>query len=74
MKEEIIEVLKQVKAGVNYENEKSLVSDGILESFDIVTLISLLNNKFGVFITVADLLPENFESVETIENLINKLK
>ncbi len=74
MKEEIIEVLKQVKAGVNYENEKNLVSDGILESFDIVTLISLLNNKFGVFITVTDLVPENFESVEAMEQLINKLK
>ena len=74
MKEQIIEVLKQIKAGVDYENEKNLVSDGILESFDIVTLISLLNNEFGIFITVADLVPENFESVETIENLINKLK
>lgn len=74
MKEEIIEVLKQIKAGVNYESEKNLVSDGILESFDIVTLISLLNSKFNIFITVADLLPENFESVEAIEQLINKLK
>ena len=37
-------------------------------------LVSLLNNKFGVEIGVMDLVPENFESVNTIETLINNLK
>lgn len=74
MKKEIIEVLNEVKAGENYENEKNLITDGILTSFDIVMLISLLNDKFGINITVMDLVPENFESVEKIEELINKLK
>ena len=74
MKNDIIEVLNEVKAGVDYEKEDNLITDGILTSFDIIMLVSLLNNKFGVEIGVMDLVPENFESVNTIETLINKLK
>ena len=74
MKDEIIELLKQIKPGVDYANQESLIGDGILESFDLVTLISLLNNKFNIYISVSDLLPENFETVEAIEELVNRLK
>lgn len=74
MKKEIIEVLNEVKAGEDYENCKSLITDGVLTSFDIIMLVSLLNSKFNVEIGVMDLIPENFESVDDIENLINKLK
>lgn len=74
MKNDIIEVLNEVKVGVDYEKEGKLITDGILTSFDIIMLVSLLNNKFGVEIGVMDLVPENFESVNTIEILINNLK
>ena len=71
---EIIEVLKEVNSEIDYENEKMLITDGLLTSFDLVMLVSLLNNKFDIEITVVDLIPENFESVEAINNLIKKLK
>lgn len=71
---EIIEVLKEVNSDINYEKEKKLVTNGLLTSFDLVMLIPLLNDKFGVNITVVDLIPENFESIEAIKNLIDKLK
>ena len=74
MREDIIIVLNEVKAGIDYEKEKSLITDGILTSFDIVMLISLLNDKFDINISVMDLVPENFETVTDIEKLINKLK
>lgn len=74
MREDIIKVLNEVKAGIDYEKEKSLITDGILTSFDIVMLISLLNDKFDINISVMDLVPENFETVSDIEKLINKLK
>lgn len=74
MRNDIIEVLNEVKSGVDYEKEDKLITDGILTSFDIIMLVSLLNNKFGVEIGVMDLVPENFESVNTIETLINNLK
>ena len=71
---EIIEVLNEVKEGVDFENEKNLITDGILTSFDLIMLISSLNNKFAVNITAAELVPENFESVEAIKKLIDSLK
>lgn len=74
MTEDIINVLNEVKAGIDYKKEKSLITDGILTSFDIVMLISLLNDKFDINISVMDLVPENFETVTDIEKLINKLK
>lgn len=71
---EIIEVLNEVKPGEDYENATNLITDGILTSFDIVTLVSLLNMKFDINISVMDLVPENFESANAILELVNKLK
>ncbi len=71
---EIIEVLNEVKPGEDYENATNLITGGILTSFDIVTLVSLLNMKFDINIGVVDLIPENFESIKAIEDLVNKLK
>lgn len=71
---EIIDVLLEVKDGVDYESEEHLISDGILTSFDLVMIVSLLNEKFNINITVVDLVPENFESVAAIKNLIDNLK
>lgn len=71
---DIINVLNEVKPGEDYENATGLISEGILTSFDIVTLVSLLNMKFDINISVMDLVPENFESAEAILELVNKLK
>ena len=71
---EVIEVLEEIKPGIDYNNEKHLVTDELITSFDIVMLIPLLNEKFNIEISVMDLLPENFESVETIYDLVSKLK
>lgn len=71
---EVIEVLNEVKPGEDYENATNLITDGILTSFDIVTLVSLLNMKFNINISVMDLVPENFESANAILELVNKLK
>ena len=74
MKKEIIKVLNEVKPGVDYEKEELLVTNGVLTSFDLVMLIAMLNDKFKVNITVVDLIPENFENIDSIENLIKKIK
>ncbi len=71
---EIVEVLNEVKPGVDYLKEENLITGGILSSFDLVMLIAMLNDKFNINITVVDLVPENFENVKSIENLVNKLK
>ena len=72
--EELLELLKGVRADVDFENETELIDDGILDSFDVVAIISEIDDKYGVQIRINELDPENFNSVENIWNLIRKLK
>ncbi|MBK6365643.1 MAG: acyl carrier protein [Saprospiraceae bacterium] len=74
MTEKILEILSDVRPDLDFENEKSLVSDGNLDSFDIVTIISELNDAFNIKIKVQDLIPANFNSLEAIHNLVVRLR
>ena len=74
MREKIIEILKSVKSGVDFENEMHIIDNNILESFDIIALVGKLSNEFDVEITVAELIPENFNSVDAIVEMIEELE
>ncbi len=71
--DKLLEILKEMKPGVDFEHEANLVDSGILDSLSIVMLVSRLRDEFDVEITPLDLVPENFESVQTIYELINRL-
>lgn len=73
MKEQLMEILKELRSDVDFEKEKALVTDGILDSFDIVSLVGELNSEFSITIGVDDLAPENFDTVEAMETLIASL-
>lgn len=73
MKDQIIKILTELRPefdftqkGVNYFEE------GMLDSFDLVTLVSELDSTFGISIDGVDILPENFCSVDAIANLLVK--
>ena len=72
--EELLEILEEIKPGVNFEKEESLIGDEILDSFDIVNLVTKLNDEFDIEITPSDLIPENFETAKDIYNLILRLQ
>ena len=74
MLEKVIEILQGIREDVDYEAETALIDDGILDSFDIVGLVSELNDEFEVEINVDDLTPANFNSAENIVELIRKLQ
>lgn len=69
-----MEILKEVRPDVDFENETALIDDGILDSFDVVSIISEIDDKLGVQIRIKELEPENFNSAEAIWKLIEKLK
>ena len=72
--EELLKILEEIRPDIDFEVEDSLIDDGVLDSFDIISIVGELNDTFGIEINVADLLPENFNSAEAMLELINKLK
>lgn len=72
--EELLEILKSVRSDIDFENEKRLIDDGILDSFDIVSVVGELCDAYDITITAEDLEPENFNSVEAMLALIEKLQ
>ncbi len=71
--DEILEILGEVKPGVNFEGETDLVESGILDSMTIIQLVARLTDEFDIEITPLDLVPENFNSVEAIKALVDRL-
>ena len=65
MREKIIEILNEICPGNDFE-----IDDGIIDSLDIVAVISELMEEFDVQLGVNDLTPENFNSVDAIVELI----
>lgn len=74
MREKVIEILETVKKNVDFENETAIIDSGILESFDIIRLVNMLADEFDVEFTAAELVPENFNSVDAIVNIIEELE
>ncbi len=69
----LLEILCRLHEDVDFENEKALIDDGILDSLDIVTLITEINDIFDVSIPAEEIIPDNFNSAEAIMTLINKI-
>lgn len=72
--EELLKLLQGVRPDVDFVNETALIDDGYLDSFDVVSIISEIDDQFGVQIRINELDPENFNSAESIWNLIQSLK
>ena len=70
MKKQIIEILSEICPGIDFETEPALIDDGLIDSLDIVAVVTELMEAFDVELGVDDLTPENFNSVEAIEELI----
>lgn len=72
--EELMNILTELKPDVDFNEEKGLVDNGILDSFDIVQLISQLKETFDIEISPAEIIPENFNSAESLWNMVKRLQ
>ena len=72
--ERLLELLKGIRPDVDFENEMALIDDGYLDSFDVVSIISEIDDVFGVQIRINELDPENFNSAESMWQLIAQLQ
>lgn len=71
MNEKILAILKDIRPEFDFETSEDFIEDGYLDSFDIVTLVSELEDTFGVLIDGLAILPENFNTVEAIAGVIS---
>ena len=74
MMEELMELLSALKPEIDFETEKELIDDGLLESFDVITLIAEIEDQFGIEVPAEEIVPENFNSAEGIRALLERLR
>ncbi len=72
MRDTVLEILQDIRDDIDFENETALIDDDMLESLDIVAIVGEFNEEFDVEISVEDLLPENFNSVDAMVELITR--
>ncbi len=72
--EELMKMLKEKHPNIDFENEKSLVSSGALDSMEVVTIISEIEDQFDISVTMEYIQPAYFESVETMWEMIEELQ
>lgn len=72
MQEEILSMLQELRPEFDFKESDNYIDDGYLDSFDIITLIDMIEEKYKVKIDGLDIVPENFETVDMIVNLVTK--
>ena len=72
--EELMQILEELRPDVDFENATALITDGVLDSFDIVALVGELNDAFDIEIKPNNLVPENFNSAKAMMALIEQLQ
>ena len=73
-KDKVLKILTKVRDDVDFEKEKKLIDDGILDSFDLISIVSELNEQFVIDITVDELEPENFNTLDAIVKLVESFQ
>lgn len=73
MRDTILEILTDIRPDIDFESEAALIDEGLLESFDIVTLVSELSSEFDISIKPKELVAENFNSVDAIVKMVERL-
>lgn len=71
--DKLIHILTELNPDIDFETEDALIDGGILDSFDIVTLVAEIDDVFGVQIPAEELTPENFNSAKALYVLVQRL-
>lgn len=68
----IEQILKEIRPEFDFTGSSDFIADGMLDSFDMMTLVSALDKQYGISIAGTDIVPENFKNLQTIEALLRK--
>lgn len=68
----VMEMLAEVRPESDFSSSSDFIADGLLDSFDVVTLVATLDRTHGISIEGTDVVPENFNNLQAIEALLRK--
>jgi acyl carrier protein len=68
----IEEILKEIRPEFDFTASQDFIGDGMLDSYDIITLVSDLDKAYGISISGLDIVPENFQNIASIQKLLQK--
>jgi acyl carrier protein len=68
----VAEILKEIRPEFDFTSSSDFIADGMLDSFDVVTLVAALDKNFGISIQGVDIVPDHFKNLETIAALLRK--
>ena len=69
-----LKLLEEIQPDADFENCDTLIDDGILDSFAILSIVSELQDTYDITITPADIIPENFNSAKALWDMVCRLK
>lgn len=72
--ETLMKILQDIDDGIDYEKEQALIDDRLFDSFAVITLVAELEDAFDIVIEAAEMVPENFNSVQAIYNMVCRLQ
>lgn len=72
--EELMEILEDIQPDADFDTCETLIDDGVLDSFAILSIVSELQDEFGITITPADIIPENFNSAKALWAMVERLQ
>ena len=73
-REKISDIMKKIKPTKNLETNTNIVEGGFVDSFEMMALIAALSDEFGVEITIDEMIPENFNSLDAMAAMVDTLR
>jgi len=72
VRKEVVAILQEIRPEFDFSEKIDFIEEGMLDSFDVVTLVTTLDEKFQISIDGMDILPENFATIDSIIELLLK--
>ena len=72
--EKVVEILSNLKSGVDFNTAEGIVTNKIIDSIDIASLISTIEEEFDIEISMEYMENENFDSAKAIWEMVQELQ
>jgi acyl carrier protein len=69
---ELAEILTEIRPGKKFVGVENFFDEGVLDSLDLTALVASLESRYGIFLDVDEIVPENFRNLEVIKTLLTR--